>query len=727
MPEHYVKILTKGRKYIPKPEKIHKNDIYQTFKNYSRRVKLQYFFFNKTKNNKPRKFQIPSMWRPPEDEIDPFITQELEDLQTKLNDIKLSNKANKNSYTKNEIKYLKKLKENKSIIIKPVDKGSSIIIQNRQDYLKEAHRQLSNPLHYKKIEQPISLNDHEEINELLLKLKNLKYITKKEFTFLQPNPDGRPRKIYFTPKIHKNPSSWPLPNIPPARPIVSDVGSDTYNLSQLIDYYLAPFSNRHDSYIKDTPDFLDKIRMKKIPKDSYLISLDVESLYTNINIQDGIKAIRATVAKYPQFDRPDDILIKLLEISLKNNDFQLAEFWFLQIYGTSMGKIFSPHYADIFMAWFEQGALAKCNQKPYVYFRFLDDIFVVWTHTLEQFQTFLDTFNTHHPTIKFKATIDPHSITFLDMEIFKGPQFQQSQVLDTRVYFKPTDTHELLHKNSYHPPHTFRGIIKSQIIRFDRICSNNIDFKNAVKILFSVLHKRGYKPSFTKQIYDITTAEIAKNNNQFPVIIPCETPQCRLHRYLEPLTKLNYHGKSFPITDNMSCNSKNLIYSIKCNLCQFRYIGHTKNTLRERFYAHKSTIKHHINKVLANHVNKCIKIFKYQNPEIVPITITPLTLVTPHADKEINTINLLNKETELITELNTIEPNGINNPKDAENPIPITLKYSDQSNQIATLFKETHLNLQKEHKKIFKRQPIVAHIKNRNIHQYLIRTELEPQ
>jgi hypothetical protein len=45
-----------------------------------------------------------------------------------------------------------------------------------------------------------------------------------------------------------------------------------------------------------------------------------------------------------------------------------------------MDKKFAPHSADIFMAQFERDALAKCPLKPLIYLRYLDDIFIVWTH-----------------------------------------------------------------------------------------------------------------------------------------------------------------------------------------------------------------------------------------------------------------------------------------------------------------------------------------------------------
>lgn len=72
--------------------------------------------------------------------------------------------------------------------------------------------------------------------------------------------------------------------------------------------------------------------------------------------------------------------------------------------------------------------------------------------------------------------------------------------LATRVYFKSTDTHALLHKSSYHPKHTFKGIVKSQLIRFHRICTLEQDVEKATRILFKALQTRGYARRFLRGI-----------------------------------------------------------------------------------------------------------------------------------------------------------------------------------------------------------------------------------
>ena len=54
-------------------------------------------------------------------------------------------------------------------------------------------------------------------------------------------------------------------------------------MSEYVDYHLQPIVREIPSYVKDTIDLLRKIKAVEFPADnSYLVSLDVKSLYTNI-------------------------------------------------------------------------------------------------------------------------------------------------------------------------------------------------------------------------------------------------------------------------------------------------------------------------------------------------------------------------------------------------------------------------------------------------------------
>ena len=89
---------------------------------------------------------------------------------------------------------------------------------------------------------------------------------------------------------------------------------------------------------------------------------------------------------------------------------------------------------------------------------------------------------------------------FLDVTTFRGPDFDITGQLDTKVFFKPTDSHALLHYSSFHPKHTFRGIVKSQLIRYKRICSRPGDCVVATRTLFRALRGRGYPRSFLRRV-----------------------------------------------------------------------------------------------------------------------------------------------------------------------------------------------------------------------------------
>ena len=56
--------------------------------------------------------------------------------------------------------------------------------------------------------------------------------------------------------------------------------------------------------------------------------------------------------------------------------------------------------------------------------------------------------NTHHPSITVKAELSSESMHFLDTVVYKGNRFDTKGTFDTKVYFKPTYTLELVHKKS---------------------------------------------------------------------------------------------------------------------------------------------------------------------------------------------------------------------------------------------------------------------------------------
>lgn len=613
---------------------------------YHRRIKLA-AYFKGSQNRAIPPFVGTSTWEPPLDRLPPEIGLLVDkDKNMLTSGFKVVKRAPNLSVQ--EVKALRELMGNKTIVIKPADKGSAVVILSREQYVTEVKRQLSDSIYYKKLKEPIYLQTIPMVSRILDELYNKRVINKKQSSYLKGEGQPRPRRFYILPKIHKEPEKWTVPHeIPPGRPIVSDCGSETYQTAEFIDFYLNPLSVRHPSYVKDSYYFIDLVKSLTIPADSFLFSIDIDSLYTNIDIAAGLQAVREIFLKYPDANRPDKEILELLEINLRRNDFEFDGDFYLQIKGTAMGKRFAPAYANIFMAKWEAEALEKCPRKPLHYLRYLDDIWGVWTYSKPDFEEFIRTLNAHDWSIQCKYELDDKKIDFLDTTVYKGQNFEVHNKLDIKVFFKKTDTHALLYKTSFHPRHTYRGIVKAQLLRFHRICTRQEDFKEAVKELFVALRKRGYSRQFLRQcLRSFLDRKEALEGDRIPLITTYSLFNVQMHKklkdnfdslmintgvlpnrtvisayrrnknlkdylvrarltsqqFLKPtvlfgafcsLTFVKNRVKKtiFPVRQRFTPQSTNCIYLIFCGKCGMQYVGETKNSISLRMTQHRYNIK----------------------------------------------------------------------------------------------------------------------------------------
>ena len=138
---------------------------------------------------------------------------------------------------------------------------------------------------------------------------------------------------------------------------------------------------------------------------------------------------------------------------MKNNIFNCNQKTLKQKRGTAIGTKFAPPYSILFMAELEEKILEKVDNKPYLWWRYIDDIFFIWEHGEEKLRNFVETLNEFHPTIKFTAEWSQKSINFFDVTVslIAGKT-------ETDLYVKPTDSHQYLHSSSCHPYHCNKSI-----------------------------------------------------------------------------------------------------------------------------------------------------------------------------------------------------------------------------------------------------------------------------
>lgn len=153
-----------------------------------------------------------------------------------------------------------------------------------------------------------------------------------------------------------------------------------------------------------------------------------------------------------------------------------------------MGTKVAPTIANLVMADFEEQFVYTYPLQPLVWFRFIDDNFMVWTHGFEELDKFLTHLNTCHPTIKFTHEASLTEAVFLDTRVL----LDQDHKPYTTLYCKPTDTHCYLHFSSCHPKHQKESGPYSQFLRLRRICAKETDYLMHAYNLVHSYQLRGY-------------------------------------------------------------------------------------------------------------------------------------------------------------------------------------------------------------------------------------------
>lgn len=529
------------------------------------------------------------------------------------------------------------------------------MIMSQYNYITEAHRQLHDHTFYSPT-PPLSIQlDLPLISSTLLEMKKLNLISDNIYNYLKPPNTARPRRFYILPKIHKPPDQWTIPNkMPKARPIVSDCNSHTYNLSRFIDIHLQPYANIHPSYIKDSADFLSKLKLLNIPTDCILVTIDVTSLYTNIPNDQALTAIETTFSTQPS--PIHKYILKLIHYILTHNYFEFNQETYLQKSGVAMGQRPAPSIANIFMAQWEKKALSKSTHKPLCFYRFIDDIFMIWPHSLKLLTQFISHLNRQSPHIQLTHSHDNQTIDFLDITIYKGRKFDLMGLLDTTLFTKPTSSLELIHPRSYHPPAMFLGIIYSQMLRIKRICSSPAHTLNLLSKLTHTLHKQGYHHRKLTRIKHKTLhppPQIPYATHNPPHY--CQT--CKLG------VQLSHPDVILPPDRRFFCHTETCIYALLNTHSSLMYIGQTTN-FKQRIIAHISDSK--------NNPNSPITRLLYPPSHFKITILEPTSNSTPLLPKESLWIHKLNIQYNLINPY--LPP--------TTTILPCILPYSNQSEDI---------------------------------------------
>ena len=154
-----------------------------------------------------------------------------------------------------------------------------------------------------------------------------------------------------------------------------------------MDHFLNPAMKDLNSFITDTTHFLQTLSdIRDLPPHTLLVTLDVESLYTNIPLDFGLRAAKIALDKtrpLPSVKPSNANILKLLRMVLTMNNFRFNGQHLIQINGTEMGTKAAVAFAVLALGLFEELYVYTYHTQPRIFLRYIDDIFLCWTEGRE--------------------------------------------------------------------------------------------------------------------------------------------------------------------------------------------------------------------------------------------------------------------------------------------------------------------------------------------------------
>lgn len=582
------------------------------------------------------------------DFLDSFRINYMKNILSQLKMSKDEFKINLNSIRK----ALLDIKKN-NLIITTADKNIGITILTSNIYNQLCFQHLTDVKTYEKIDFNPQFKIFSDCSKELISLNNNNHISDKVFKCLYPKIHSKKLASFsIMPKLHKHEKFG-------IRPLINCSFTTLSVISKFIDFFLKPIVNKHFTYIKDSQNLIQLTEKTIIDKNTDIYSADFESLYTNIPIDKALEITIETISKYNYEEFDSFGFYSLLKLVLKNNYFYFKcnnkYYFYLQIFGLSMGSPCSPNVANIYLSYFELRYKHMLNVS--LYYRFIDD--VLYSDTNGELTRY---FHIIYPDLKLNC-IKGNSVIYLDTNISRN----SNNTLNFDLYVKPTFTGSYLDVNSNHPPFIFRGIVISLVSRIRRICTDLNNYYYHCSKLFSYLILKGYKASlisniirnfsnvnrksliqykeknnimidslffityfdnnvqnssqYIQQIWNQSLPEDSFMKKFLLKAVYKNSPNLRsyfISKFKLPFSNFSYYKCDsfnckickYAITDNFLlnnndipiaiptlnyCKSKQIIYFIHCVKCKKFYIGETGRTTHDRIKEHIYNINFIIN------------------------------------------------------------------------------------------------------------------------------------
>ena len=427
--------------------------------------------------------------------------------------------------------------------------------------------------------------------------------------------------LYGLPKIHKNAMH------PPLRPIVSMCGTVTHEVAQYLNKELRPFVNRNH-IVGSGDELLLRLESLTLGTNQVVTSLDVESLFTNVPIEETIDIIIDTAYKHPSIPAPlidADMMKKFLMICTTETPFKFEGRTYLQVDGVSMGSPLGPLFADFYLSHLENTLLSQEDEvtNPPFYVRYVDDILAVF-NLESHIQQFIDRLQVNS-VLKFTSEgMTGTTFNFLDLQL----NLQSNNKFTTSVYIKPTDKGLYTNFKSPTPEVYKKSVVKTLIHRAIRYSGSWKELDAEIVRLKQIFVNNNYPLTIVDSIVNRLLSKFIEKSTQEPLNsidyfirldnlpnFENDTKEIRkiIDTHVKPVDPsysiiVRTYFSAPKLSSVFSTREKkrpedrvSVVYQFNCteDQCNLAYIGYTTNTLATRCKQHRyspSSIQQHYSK-----------------------------------------------------------------------------------------------------------------------------------
>jgi hypothetical protein len=494
----------------------------------------------------------------------------------------------------------KKLEENSSLALK-ADKSNAVVIMTKEDYIKKTEDFIRDN-NFRELQRDPTEKYQKELTDAVKKCT--KVITEE----CRPKMNilnSKAPVMKGIPKIHKK-------NVP-IRPLVNFKCAPTYNVSKLLSARLNKDLELEYKYnVKNSYDFVDKVKHINVKGNSRLVSFDISNLYTNVPVIETVDLIKCRLIDNGVDQVYVNQLVKLLKIVLKQNYFRFNNRFYAQTDGLAMGSPLSAIMSEVFLQHHEKCILEKLNKDHEVlmYVRYVDDILIIFSETKNgEADDMMKIFNDHHRNLTFTSELEnERKINFLDLTLTRT-----KDELEFEIYRKPTQTNTTINSKSVHPTSHKTASFRSMLHRAYKIPLSEMNRRKEINIIKSIARANGYSSTLIdemgakilkkmknqERLRSMTTLsnEQEKENSRYAAFhFTGNRTQKIANRFKKYGVSVAFKTQNtmskilHPKIENCDKFDRPGVYKISCNDCNNFYVGQTVNFVK-RYKNHVSAWK----------------------------------------------------------------------------------------------------------------------------------------